>query len=97
MEILGLSNPIFEYNIDENLWSLKMAFDGKNQRVTYNVDANTGKILQLKQYDEANKQASYYNEVPELFADMYKKVFENIGNISMFNIMPMVDEPQQNQ
>lgn len=97
MEMLGLSNPIFEYNIDENLWSLKMAFDGKNQRVTYNVDANTGKILQLKQYDEANKQASYYNEVPELFADMYKKVFENIGNISMFNIMPMVDEPQQNQ
>lgn len=97
MEILGLSNPIFEYNKDENLWSLKMAFDGKNQRVTYNVDANTGKILQLKQYDEANKQASYYNEVPELFADMYKKVFENIGNISMFNIMPMVDEPQQNQ
>jgi len=97
MEILGLSNPIFEYNKDENLWSLKMAFDGKNQKVTYNVDANTGKILQLKQYDEANKQASYYNEVPELFADMYKKVFENIGNISMFNIMPMVDEPQQNQ
>lgn len=97
MEILGLSNPIFEYNKDENLWSLKMAFDGKNQRVTYNVDANTGKILQLKQYDEANKQASYYNEVPELFADMYKKVFENIGNIAMFNIMPMVDEPQQNQ
>lgn len=97
MEMLGLSNPIFEYNKDENLWSLKMAFDGKNQRVTYNVDANTGKILQLKQYDEANKQASYYNEVPELFADMYKKVFENIGNISMFNIMPMVDEPQQNQ
>lgn len=91
MEMLGLSNPIFEYNKDENLWSLKMAFDGKNQRVTYNVDANTGKILQLKQYDEANKQASYYNEVPELFADMYKKVFENIGNISMFNIMPMVD------
>lgn len=97
MEMFGLSNPIFEYNKDENLWSLKMAFDGKNQRVTYNVDANTGKILQLKQYDEANKQASYYNEVPELFADMYKKVFENIGNISMFNIMPMVDEPQQNQ
>lgn len=97
MEMLGLSNPIFEYNKDENLWSLKMAFDGKNQRVTYNVDANTGKILQLKQYDEANRQASYYNEVPELFADMYKKVFENIGNISMFNIMPMVDEPQQNQ
>lgn len=53
--------------------------------------------MQLRQYDEANKQASYYNEVPELFADMYKKVFENIGNISMFNIMPMVDEPQQNQ
>ncbi len=97
MEMFGLSNPIFEYNKDENLWSLKMAFDGKNQKVTYNVDANTGKILQLKQYDEANKQASYYNEVPELFADMYKKVFENIGNISMFNIMPMVDEPQQNQ
>lgn len=91
MEILGLSNPIFEYNKDENLWSLKMAFDGKTQKVTYNVDANTGKILQLKQYDEANKQASYYNEFPELFADMYKKVFENIGNISMFNIMPMVD------
>lgn len=91
MEILGLSNPIFEYNKDENLWSLKMAFDGKTQKVTYNVYANTGKILQLKQYDEANKQASYYNEVPELFADMYKKVFENIGNISMFNIMPMVD------
>lgn len=97
MEMFGLSNPIFEYNKDEHLWSLKMAFDGKNQRVTYNVDANTGKILQLKQYDEANKQASYYNEVPELFADMYKKLFENIGNISMFNIMPMVDEPQQNQ
>ncbi len=97
MEILGLSNPIFEYNKDENLWSLKMAFDGNNQKVTYNVDANTGKILQLKQYDEAYKQASYYNEVPELFADMYKKAFENIGNISMFNIMPMVDEPQQNQ
>ena len=90
MEMFGLSNPIFEYNKDENLWSLKMAFDGY-QKVTYNVDANTGKILQLKQYDEANKQASYYNEVPELFADMYKKVFENIGNISMFNIMPMVD------
>ena len=97
MEMLGLLNPIFEYNKDENLWSLKMAFDGKNQKVTYNVDANTGKILQLRQYDETNKQASYYNEVPELFADMYKKVFENIGNISMFNIMPMVDEPQQNQ
>ncbi len=96
MEMFGLSNPIFEYNKDENLWSLKMAFDGY-QKVTYNVDANTGKILQLKQYDEANKQASYYNEVPELFADMYKKLFENIGNISMFNIMPMVDEPQQNQ
>lgn len=94
--MFGLSNPIFEYNKDENLWSLKMAFDGY-QKVTYNVDANTGKILQLKQYDEANKQASYYNEVPELFADMYKKLFENIGNISMFNIMPMVDEPQQNQ
>lgn len=97
MEMFGLSNPIFEYNKDENLWSLKMAFDGNNQKVTYNVDANTGKILQLKQYDEANKQASYYNEVPELFADMYKKAFENIGNISMFNIMPMVDESQQNQ
>ena len=97
MEILGLSNPIFEYNKDENLCSLKMAFDGNNQKVTYNVDANTAKILQLKQYDETYKQASYYNEVPELFADMYKKAFENIGNISMFNIMPMVDEPQQNQ
>lgn len=55
MEMFGLSNPIFEYNKDENLWSLKMAFDGKTQKVTYNVDANTGKILQLKQYDEANK------------------------------------------
>ena len=82
MEMFGLSNPIFEHNKDENLWSLKMALDGY-QKVTYNVDANTGKILQLKQYDESNKQASYYNEVPELFADMHKKVFENIGNISL--------------
>lgn len=97
MEMLGPSNPIFEYNKDENSWSLKIASDGNNQKVTYSVDEKTGKILQLRQYDETNKQASYYNEVPELFADMYKKVFENIGNISMFNIMPMVDEPQQNQ
>lgn len=97
MEMLGLSNPIFEYNKDENSWSLKIASDGNNQKVTYSVDEKTGKILQLRQYDETNKQASYYNEVPELFADMYKKVFENLGNISMFNIMPMVDEPQQNQ
>lgn len=97
MEMLGLSNPIFEYNKDENSWSLKSTIDGNNQKVTYNVDEKTGKILQLRQYDETNKQASYYNEVPELFADMYKKVFENLGNISMFNITPMVDEPQQNQ
>lgn len=97
MEELEASNLIFDYNKENNLWSGKMATGGMNQKIVYSVDASTGKFLQCKLYDENKGQVLYFSEVPEMFADILRREFDNLDNIAMFNIEPMVDEPQQNQ